>query len=239
MTWSFKQVYQDLRDHGEEISPRGSRTLEIQNYTYTLEPYDRFAAFPSRKLSLPYIQQELRWYFKGDPWDLSICQHAKIWEQCVTDGVIHSNYGYYLFRKNGLEYAVNCLKRDLDSRRAVVTILGSQHLFLENNDVPCTVSMGFRVRDKKLLCTVDMRSQDAVYGMGNDIPFFSIVQELVAASLSLPMGPLTVFVESFHAYERHWGMLENLLQEQQESITIPRISGPARSEEHTSELQSH
>ena len=223
-TTSFQQIYQDLWQNGEEVSPRGQRTKEILNYQYTLEPYDRFASFPSRKISLPYVKEELKWYLRGDITDLSICKHAKIWEQCITDGHLHSNYGYYLFTQKGLEYVVNCLRKDTDSRRAVVPILGHQHLFLSNNDVPCTVSLGFRIREGNVLCSVHMRSQDAVFGMGNDVPFFSIVQEMVATHLRLPLGPLTVFVESFHAYERHFDKLEAVCAEQQELVEIPRIS---------------
>ena len=115
-TTTFRQIYLDLLNHGEEVSPRGQRTREILNYQYTLAPYDRFAAFPSRKLSLPYIKEELKWYLRGDIYDLSICQHAKIWEKCVTHGVLHSNYGYYLFEKRGLQYAIECLQKDPDSR---------------------------------------------------------------------------------------------------------------------------
>lgn len=223
-TTTFSQVYKDLKYLGEEVSPRGQRTVELLNYSYALAPYDRFAAFPSRKLSLPYIKAELRWYLRGDRRDLSICDKAKIWKDCVTDGLLHSNYGYYLFSQGGLEYVVEVLRRDLDSRRAVVPILSHEHLFLANRDLPCTVSLGFRVRSGQLLCTVHMRSQDAVYGMGNDAPFFSFVQELVAVSLGLPLGPLTVFVESFHAYERHWELLEKLCYEEPEKIDVPRIA---------------
>lgn len=224
MTTTFSQIYRDLLKKGAVSSPRGQRTLEILNYQYTLAPFDRFAAFPSRKLSMQYIKQELKWYLRGDPHDLSICQHAKIWEQCVTDGVLHSNYGYYLFRQKGLEYVIDLLRKDPESRRAVVPILGHQHLFIANKDVPCTVSLGFRIREDRLCCTVHMRSQDAVYGMGNDVPFFSVVQEMVAVRLGLELGTLTVFVESFHAYERHWALLRDLTVEEQEHWEIPKIS---------------
>lgn len=225
-TTTFRQIYLDLLESGAEVAPRGQRTRELLNYAYTLEPGDRFAAFPSRKLSLPYIKKELAWYLRGDTYDLSICKHAKIWEQCVTGGQLHSNYGYYLFTKRGIDYAVDCLRKDPDSRRAVVPILGHQHLFLENRDVPCTVSLGFRVRDGEVLCTVHMRSQDAIYGMGNDVPFFSLVQEMVSVYLGLPMGTLTVFVESFHVYERHFELLDKLALDPTETqlpIQVPRL----------------
>jgi thymidylate synthase len=62
--------------------------------------------------------------------------------------------------------------------------------------------------------------------MGNDVPFFSIVQEMVSRKLRLPLGRLTVFVESFHAYERHFELLEKLSEdeaERQEPMAVPAI----------------
>ena len=223
---TFKQIYQDLWQNGERTSPRGQLTVELINYAYTLSPYDRFAAFPSRNLSIPYIKKELLWYLGGDLSDLSICQHARIWEKCVTDGKLNSNYGYYVFKRRGIDYVVDCLRHDPDSRRAVITILDHTHQRVGINDVPCTVSIGFRIRGGQVLCTVHMRSQDAVYGMGNDVPFFSIVHEMVCVYLGLPMGPLTVFIESFHAYERHFKLLEALCVEDQSCVTCPPITSP-------------
>jgi len=223
MLSNFDKIYADLQK-GKVTAPRGAKTLELLNYSYTLDPYERFANYPSRKLSLGYIKEEFKWYLLGDPTDLSICDHAAIWKDCVTNDVLHSNYGYYLFAEGGIVYAANCLKADPDSRRAVVPILAQQHLFPANRDVPCTVSLGFRIRDGLLQCTVHMRSQDAVFGLGNDVPFFSLVQEMVAQLVGVPMGELTVFVESLHVYERHWAKLQAFRTEYVEPMAIPKLS---------------
>ena len=223
----FMEVLAHLDLHGERVGPRGMVTLEVENLTYQLPAYERFMSFPSRKLSLDYIRDELRWYLKGDKTDLSITEKAAIWKTAVTNGMLNSNYGYYLFTCQGLQYAVDVLRNDNDSRRAVIPILAAEHLRLDSNDVPCTVSLGFRIRRGELCCTVHMRSQDAIYGMGNDAPFFSIVQEMVAQLLgNLPLGPLTVFVESFHVYERHFEMLSRIInrREQLAPIGCPRIA---------------
>jgi thymidylate synthase len=227
---SFDKIYADLRFLGRRVSPRGSEVLELCDYQYILDPFVRFANYPSRKLSLDYVREELKWYFKGDKRDLSICQHAKIWEKCVdADGVIESNYGAYLIAGGGIGYTVECLVVDRDSRRAVVPILGMQHLDSEAPDVPCTLTWGLRIRNNKLYCSVHMRSQDAIFGLGNDVPFFSICQELALRYLnatydSLVMGPLTVTVDSLHVYSRHYSMLEQLLLETVEEVQLPLIN---------------
>ena len=230
---SFSDIFHDLKSSGSIVSPRGQRTLELTDYLAKFKPYERFANFPSRKLSLPYIKKELLWYLRGDKYDLSICESAKLWQQMIYDGQLHSNYGQYIFTGSQLDYVVGCLLNDHDSRRAVMSIMGKEHLFLKNTDVPCTMSLGFRIRDGKLCCTVTMRSTDAVYGMSNDIPFFSFVHEAVLVRLNgaqsgerLELGGLTLFTNSLHVYERHWPMLNRLLTERVEPVDCPRLSGP-------------
>lgn len=227
---SFSKIFKDLSINGLIISPRGQKTLELENYLAVFEPYERFANFPSRKLSLNYIKAELLWYLKGDPQDLSICDKAKLWREMVTDGQLNSNYGSYVFKNGQLDYVVECLLKDPSSRRAIISILGKEHLYLENKDVPCTVSLGFMIRNGELKCTVIMRSCDAIYGMSNDIPFFSFVQECVLVCLNdslkdkLLLGQLDLFVQSLHVYDRHWPMLHKLLVEDLVPIWCPKLS---------------
>jgi len=228
---TFNGMYHRIKKHGKIISPRGQKTLEIENAVTVFQPYERFANFPSRKLSLNYVREELLWYLKGDREDLSICDSAKLWREMITDGKINSNYGHAIFRQKQLDYAVDCLTKDPDSRRALIVILDREHLYPENKDVPCTVSLSFRIRDDKLCATAHMRSADAIYGTGNDIPFFSFVQECVLTYLNsrftvpFGMGTLTLFAESLHVYEKHWQMLEKLLVESPAPVDCPKLSG--------------
>lgn len=232
MSSKFSAILDRLWREGREIGPRGMTTRELENCQFRLAPYDYYMTFPSRKLSLPYIRDELRWYLKGDRYDLSITEKAKIWQTAVTNGQLNSNYGHYLFRQGGVDYAVATLVRDPASRRAVVPILATEHLDIYSNDVPCTVSLGWRIRDDVFRCTVHMRSQDAIYGLGNDAPFFGLVHELVywllrAQGLPLEIGPITYFVESFHVYERHFDMVRRIIKddEQQVEHAVPVLSG--------------
>jgi thymidylate synthase len=153
---------------------------------------------------------------KGDLYDLSIAKHAAIWRGIVVDGKLNSNYGHYIFRnEQGLAWVIDELRRDRDSRRAYIMILGNQHLNPNEKDVPCTMSLGFRIRDNKLNMSVRMRSQDAIYGMGNDAPAFSFIHQMVWACVKwyykeLEMGSYHHVADSFHVYERHFDMLEKI-----------------------------
>lgn len=233
---SFDNIFRRLNEQGQFVRPRGLLVKEVENFSYILPPYVRFQNYECRKLNLSYLKREVMWYLKGDRFDNSICQHAKTWRDIVnSDGSINSNYGQYVFRPavSQFDNVVDQLKKDPDSRRASITILNSEHLLSDTRDVPCTYSLNFRIRNDRLNMSVHMRSQDAIYGMGNDAPAFSIIQEMVYASLvenypQLCLGDYFHVVDSFHVYERHFKMLDEILAGSSYSeVDVPRISGPA------------
>lgn len=221
----YRQIYIDLWHNGRDRAPRGLPTKELENYHINFFQEHQFINYACRNLNLDYIKTELKWYLNGDCKDLSICDHAKIWQNCVTNGVLFSNYGHYIFKLQGLLKCAEILTKDPDSRQARISIFNSHdHLFEGNKDVPCTVGLGFRIRDSKLNMTVHMRSQDAVFGLGNDLPFFNFVWEVLAVYLGVPQGTYHHFVESFHVYERHYEMVKNIVHgDSFELITRPRV----------------
>lgn len=207
------QLYHALQTHGTWHSPRGERTLELQNFTYTVAPYVRFNAFVGRNLNLSYIKREMAWYINADPTDLSIAEHAAQWGKIVLNGKLNSNYGSYWFGPHGALWVASVLEKDSFSRRAVIPMYGTDidHLDLEAKDVPCTIAIEFRIRDAALHCRAIMRSQDILWGMGNDLPTFSFLHEIVAALLGVPLGNLTVSVGSFHVYESRIKMFNAII----------------------------
>jgi thymidylate synthase len=231
----FSKIYSDLFYQGDEVRPRGQLVKEIENYGYTLGPYERFPSFLSRRLSVKYIKKEFLWYLKGDRFDTSICEHAKIWRDVVNkDGSINSNYGQYIFagEDNQFDNVVRTLSKDKDSRRASISILSKDHLLSDTNDVPCTYSLNFRIRKNRLNMSVMMRSQDAVFGMGNDAPCFSFIHEMMFVVLKdtypdLEYGNYFHHADSFHVYERHFELLQRIVLDGDPFVPVecPKISG--------------
>ena len=230
---NIKRLYRDLYFHGEEIEVRGLQTKELQNYQIVFKPYQRFINFPSRKLNLSYIKYELYWYFNADKHDLSICDHAKIWKDLVNeDKTLNSNYGAIIF--NGqFERVINTLCNDKYSRRAVIMIGDNDNLSdKKTKDIKCTNSIVFSIRNNKLEMFVHMRSNDAIFGLCNDVPFFSILHEMVYVVLKdvmyedLIYSDYTHYVNSLHIYEKHYDMLKKivLLDEDIKEIDCPKIS---------------
>lgn len=207
------KLYKLLAQHGKKISPRGEATYEIENLTYHIAPGVRFHSFTGRNLNLAYIKREMAWYVKANPFDTSIAEHAAQWGRIVVNGKLNSNYGSYWFGKYGVKHIITLLQIDPSSRRAIIPMYGTDpdHLSISALDVPCTLAIGFRIRDNKVHCHAIMRSQDILWGMGNDLPTFSFLHEIVARLLDLPMGNLTVHVGSFHVYESRRGMFDTII----------------------------
>jgi len=220
-------LYRALAKDGKWTAPRGERTLEIENFTYSLAPYVRFNSFAGRNFNLSYLKREMAWYIHADPNDLSITDHAKQWGKIVANGKLNSNYGSYWFGRHGVKHIVKLLSDDPMSRRAVIPMYGTDadHMDLDAKDVPCTLAIEFRLRGGYLNARAIMRSQDILWGMANDIPTFSFLQEIIAALLNASVGTLTVSVGSFHVYESRVEMFNSILSQSQH---VPLTDPPPR-----------
>ena len=220
-------LYEALQQCGTWTNPRGESALEIENFTYTVGPYVRFNSFSGRNFNLKYLKREMAWYINADPTDLSIAEHAAQWGKIVANSKLNSNYGSYWFGKHGVKHVARLLTQDPMSRRAVIPMYGTDvdHMDLDAKDVPCTLAIEFRVRKGRLNCRAIMRSQDILWGMANDLPTFSFLQEIVATILNVEMGVLTVAVGSFHVYESRIEMFNNILKDKKH---IPIDDKPPR-----------
>lgn len=229
----FRDIYSDLYYNGIDTNSRCFDCVEITDYKMAFPPYVRWINFTARNLKVSYFKREFLWYLHGDPYDLSICEHAKTWAKCIDDfKKINSNYGYYWFRKPpfAFNFVIQQLIHDEQSRRASMPIVSHEHLYIDNPDVPCTGYLNFRIRNNQLQCSVHMRSQDAIYGLGNDLPSFSILQEMILNMLlpvypDLELGELIFHVDSFHYYIDKLPMIEKIIEHGSEftALDCPRI----------------
>ena len=218
-------IYAPLHLHGKRCSPRGQLTKELLNWQFRFDDDQRFLYHKQLPMNLEYFGKELAWYVKGERDDVSIIEHASIWKDMLnSDGTLTSNYGYLLwgYETAPLKRCVAELKRDPFSRRAVAHINKPEHFREGINDIPCTMYLQFIVRDGDLHTSVHMRSQDAVFGLRNDLPFFWFVADVMAEALQVDATTLNLTVGSFHVYERHWEKLDNVVHTP-EAWLVPQI----------------
>lgn len=215
----FLWAYHLVHTQGQIVHTRGSKCKEIRNMSIDLDPRYPVTSFKDRKFNLSYAKAETLWYLRGNRYDTSICEKAGAWNTLIQpDGGINSNYGQDIFSgPKQFDWVIEELYRDMYSRRAIIVLGRPEMLSKDNTDHRCTMYISYAIRDGKLHQTVRMRSNDIIFGMTNDVFFFGLLHQMVYVCLkdrlgSLELGTYTHSADSMHVYERHFGMLENIVK---------------------------
>lgn len=109
--------------------------------------------------------------------------------------------------RNQIEYIIQELKLNPNSRRAVITIYDGKENGTFKKDTPCTIGITFSILNGRLNMTVMMRSNDLWFGFCNDQYCFSKLQELLSIKLNVGIGWYYHFVNNLHLYNNHLGKL--------------------------------
>jgi deoxycytidylate deaminase len=160
----------------------------MRNVTLVLDPEAStycLGRYPSQE----YLEKELDFYASGSRQLEDAVKMSKFWSKCSDDGkTINSNYGFLLFHdenKHGFtqfEHAINCLRNNPDSKKAVMTLYSKEHAYI-SNDNPCTLIINLYIQGDALNMQVIMRSNDLWYGLPYDLPFFRVVHYTALAML--------------------------------------------------------
>lgn len=217
-------LYQTIAS-GREISPRSSPCRNVRNVAVTFDSRRPVITdFASRKFNFKYAKQEWLWYVRADNTDDTIEQYASAWKKLKQDdGTYFSNYGQYIFGptvEGGSSQFIFCLNelvKNPDTRRASMVLLQPYHMFPDNTDMVCTYAINFTIEDGKLHMTVMMRSNDVIFGFTNDaFCFWNLhVMMYTAVKKHLPhleLGLYTHMANSMHVYEKHYGMIGDIIR---------------------------
>ena len=157
------------------------------------------------------------------------------YRQEIVDGVLdfevergNWEYTYHSRIATQLPFIHRELKRNPDSRRAVIDVRDWQHDTREGNDSPaCLQHIQYFIRGGKLYCKVLFRSNDAVKATFMNAFALIMLQQRIAAELDVEMGSYTHRANSFHAYERDFKLLEKYVDAIRggEEITYDYIGG--------------
>ena len=172
---------------------------------YLDNPMLREITNKDRKWSIDYAEAEWLWYLSGDNNIEKLGElYGKIpdiWNHMAdTDGCVNSNYGWQWSRNKQLEYVVNKLKYEKDTRQAAISIYDAKEHELYESDTPCTYAVQFTIVDNKLCMSVYMRSNDLWYGFCNDQYQFSRLQKIVAERLNIDTGWYYHHAHNLHLY---------------------------------------
>jgi len=207
------------------IDKSGVKMVETLCPIMKLDPRQKVLDFGARKTPEKYAKAEIEWYDSQSLSVEEIGKKAKIWRDVADkNGMINSNYGWCIYsEENGSQYK-NCLeelKLNKFSRRAVM-IYQRPSMWEDYNrdgmsDFMCTDGVQIFIRMDMLIYVVKQRSSDAIYGFFNDFYWHCVVYERLFDDLKkiypeLKDGAIYFHPFSFHVYERHFDMLENMVR---------------------------
>ena len=203
---AFKYFYREIIKSGVEFGD----TKALFNVGFTIEnPIDNYihdkGSIVPRKWNVEYARAEWQWYISGDR---NITKLGKIYgkippiwiKMADDDGNVNSNYGYQWKRHYQLEKVITKLKANPSTRQACISIYDGKEIHKYNTDTPCTYAVQFTILDDKLNMCVTMRSNDLWYGFCIDQYCFSMLQQLVASRLDIPVGTYYHFAHNLHLY---------------------------------------
>jgi len=158
-------------------------------------------------LSEPMISK----LFIGDPRSL------EQYRQEILDGILdfevergNWDYTYHQRMEDQIPWLMGELRRNPDSRRAVIMIRSEHDL---HTDSPaCLQLMQFMIRGEALHCKVVFRSNDAAKATFMNAFALIMLQKRIAGELGVAMGSYTHRANSFHVYERDYEMFDGYIR---------------------------
>lgn len=193
---------------GVPIETRGQHVLETLAVQSRIDMSFPIVSVQERLTQgfLRFLPAEAFWILSGDSRVHKIAPYAPSLPQFSDNGYIFQGaYGPRVVDQ--LSYVIDCFKKDLFTRQAVIEIWRPNPR--DSKDVPCTLSLQFLYRTRLLNCIATMRSSDSWVGYPIDVFCFSMITawiglHLRSAGLSaLEPGTLYLNAGSQHIYQRN------------------------------------
>jgi thymidylate synthase len=171
---------------------------------------------------------EFLWYLSRDNRLDFIRHYIPDYDDETEDGeTIHGGYGPRIFRQrcqDQMRNVVTQLRGNPTSRRAVIQIFNAEDIERRHTEIPCTCTFQFLIRRNRLHMLTTMRSNDAYIGLPHDIFCFTLLQEVLARTLGVALGPYSHFVGSLHLYDENREEAQQYLYEGvQATIAMPAM----------------
>lgn len=212
---ALEEALYSLRVGGKEEESRNGKVIVMPApvlLTIT-HPMERVINSAERNANHFYHLMEMVWMMAGERDVRWLSQFNKGVLNYCDKGETHWHGAYgYRWRNhfktawdnpriNQIKNVVNLLRKDPNTRRAVIGMWDPAIDLEPHNDLPCNTHIYFRNIDGKLDMTVCNRSNDLIWGMlGANVVHMTYLQELVAWGAGLQMGHYHVFTNNLHVY---------------------------------------
>lgn len=235
-TPTFSQVYPIINDYLLNNKPwqpsRDGNVKELLDFkTIITNPYRRLVGGYNRNINPFFLLAEAMWIFVGRR-DLRFLHlFNKNMDNFSDDGkVFHAPYGFRLrhwgvrsedkFCEENLHAAqgydqiadaIKILSNNPNTRQVVLAIWNADFdLGAKSKDIPCNDLVMLKIRDGKLITTIQNRSNDLHWGLPTNVFQFSFLTEIISACLGVELGTQTHNSQSLHLYE--WNEIATRMQ---------------------------
>ena len=218
----MRLVVEAIHARGDSIQPSKGPATELGGVLLELTNARARLSRTETRGKLFTALGELCWYLARTNAADFIEYYIPPYSESAEDNAIFGGYGPRLFSwkdLNQVENVVSLLRRKPHSRQAVIQLFDATDIVSEHKDVPCTCTLQFMNRQGKLHMVVNMRSNDVYWGLPHDVFCFTMLQEIVARTLSVDMGTYKQAVGSLHLYKRHEAAAKHFLKEGWQSTT--------------------
>lgn len=232
-TENFSSFYPVLNDYimsrKEWEGSRDGNVKELLDFkTILTNPYRRLVGCKNRNENVFFLLAEAMWIFTGRKDVKFLTLFNKRMEEFSDDGrVFHAPYGFRLrhwgvrsedkFCEENLHAsqgydqiadAVKILESNPNTRQVVLSIWNADFdLGTKTKDIPCNDLIMLKIRNGKLITTIQNRSNDLHWGLPTNIFQFSFMTEMIASCLGIELGTQTHNSQSLHIYE--WNDIAN------------------------------
>lgn len=226
---SLNEGYQFLL---KELIAKGNHSIgaqqgvikELLNYELELsDPRKSVLSLPIRNMSRRYAAGEFLLYMSGTDDVEAFAHYSKAWRDLATpEGKINSAYGERMFGSGKrLQYAINQLRKNSDTKNAVVVIRDERDQREDLKDRCCTMFLQFTIRDRKLDMRTCMRSSDIWLGLPYDVFCFTRIMQYVlyevnksyGADEQIKLGTYTHQMLNVHAYPLNYAKIIEYVQD--------------------------
>jgi thymidylate synthase len=204
------RVFQRLLDTKRHIHPTRGEATELTGVLLQLTNPRARLSRTETKGKLFSCLGELFWYLAKTNDVKFITHYVSRYKDESDDGrVVYGGYGPRLFSMDGchdqIHNVTTLLRKHPDSRRAVIQLFDAADIDSterRHKEIPCTCTLQFMIRQRRLHMFTNMRSNDAYVGLPHDIFVFTMLQEIVARSLGIEVGKYKHFAASLHLYKK-------------------------------------
>lgn len=187
------------------VSPRALHTREQLDQAIRFDARWNLLHVPERALNPRFAVAEWLWISFGLQTLEPVAQYNAGLRRFSDNGVtLTGAYGPHVAWQR--HFVMRKLRQDSETRQAVIEVRRPRHrlspsLNFHTKDEPCTLSLQFLLRERRLNCIATMRSSDVWLGLPYDAFTFSMIQNALAGELGCDLGWTSLRLGSSHLYE--------------------------------------